>query len=94
MTRGGSVSGIQHLATGLGETHLPESLRRKFPNAAKEWAWQHVFAAAKICPHPRTGHIARFHLHEKSLQRQFKESVRKARIPKRATCHTLSKAYS
>ena len=41
-----------------------------------------MFAAANVCAHPRTGHIARHHLHEHSLQRQFKEAVRRAHIPK------------
>ncbi len=27
------------LAAGVGETHLPESLRRKYPNAARQWCW-------------------------------------------------------
>jgi site-specific recombinase XerD len=85
---------LQDLAIGLGETHIPEALKRKYPRAAAEWAWQYIFAAANVCAHPRTGHIARHHLHEHSLQRQFKEAVRKAQIPKMASCHCMRKAYS
>ncbi|MCX6873312.1 MAG: tyrosine-type recombinase/integrase [Verrucomicrobia bacterium] len=44
-------------------------------------------AAATLCPHPRTGRIACHHLHEASMQRQFKLAVRKAAIPKPATSH-------
>jgi len=28
------------LDSGAGEVHFPEALRRKYPNAAREWAWQ------------------------------------------------------
>ena len=54
--------------------------------------WQYVFPSATLCPHPRTGRVARHHLHEVSLQRQFNGAVRKASIPKRATCHTMRSA--
>ncbi|MEF8767696.1 integron integrase [Candidatus Accumulibacter contiguus] len=35
------------LADGFGEVYLPWALERKYPNAAREWAWQYVFVAAK-----------------------------------------------
>ena len=63
------------LAAGEGEAHLTESLRRKYPNAAKKWPWQWVFPASRLCAHPRSSRIARYHLHEKSLQRQFSRAV-------------------
>ena len=82
------------LAAGCGETHLPESLARKYPNAGKEWPWQFVFPSATLCPHPRTGRIARYHVHEGSMQRQFKEAVNKAGLSKCATCHTLRHSFA
>jgi integron integrase len=84
----------QDRAVGLGEVHLPEALSRKYPNAAKEWRWQYLFSAANLCAHPRTGRVARHHLHEHSLQRQFKAAVEKAGITKRATCHTLRHSFA
>lgn len=82
------------LAIGFGDVHLNDSLRRKYPNAPREWCWQWVFPAAKVCAHPRTGVIARYHLHETSLQRQFKQAVERARIPKRATFHVLRHSFA
>lgn len=82
------------LAAGEGEVHLPASLVRKYPNASCEWAWSWVFPSAKLCVHPRTRRLARYHLHENSLQRQFKRAVGKADIPKRATCHTLRHSFA
>jgi integron integrase len=85
---------LQALAVGAGEVHMPESLLRKWPNASREWAWQYVFASATLCPHPRTGRVARHHLHEASMQRQFKDAVRKTDIAKRATCHSLRHSFA
>ena len=82
------------LAAGCGETHMPEALMRKYPNASKQWVWQYVFAAAKLCPHPRTGRIARHHLHQDSMGRQFREAVEQAGITKRAGCHTLRHSFA
>ena len=82
------------LESGVGEVHLPEALRRKYPNAPKEWAWQYAFPAAALCAHPRTGRIARHHLHETSLQRQVKAAIRSACIPKKASCHTFRHSFA
>ncbi|MEI8343181.1 MAG: phage integrase N-terminal SAM-like domain-containing protein, partial [Verrucomicrobiota bacterium] len=70
------------LAGGCGEVHLPEALLRKYPNASREWPWQFLFPAATFCPHPKTGKVAKFHLHDASMQRQFKEATRKANLSK------------
>ena len=85
---------LQDLAVGAGDVHMPEALLRKWPNATREWCWQYQFASATLCPHPRTGRIARHHLHESSMQRQFRDAIRKASIPKRATCHTLRHSFA
>jgi len=85
---------LQDLAVGAGDVHMSEALLRKWPNATREWCWQYLFASATLCPHPRTGKIARHHLHESSMQRQFKDAVSKAAIPKRATCHTMRHSFA
>ena len=36
-------------ANGHGAVYFPEALERKYPGAAREWAWQYAFPA-KICP--------------------------------------------
>ena len=63
-------------------------------NAPREWCWQYVFSAAKLCAHPRTGKYARHHLHEASMQRQFKDAVRKAALSKPASCHSLRHSFA
>ncbi|MFH1421566.1 MAG: tyrosine-type recombinase/integrase, partial [Planctomycetota bacterium] len=34
------------------------------------------------------------HLHETAVQRSFKDAVRKAHIPKHATCHSLRHSFA
>ena len=85
---------LKDLVVGAGEVHLPEALLRKWPNASQEWRWQYVFPSATLCPHPRTGKIARHHLHDDSMARQIREAVRKTGIPKRVTSHTLRHSFA
>ena len=41
-----------------------------------------------------SGQRRRHHLHETVLQRAVVEAVRRARIPKRATCHTFRHSFA
>ena len=82
------------LQKGAGWVELPWALGRKYPNAGREWAWQWVFPATRIYVHRETGQRRRHHLHESVLQRAVKEAVRRAGIPKRATCHTFRHSFA
>lgn len=82
---------LQH---GAGWVELPWALARKYPNAGREWPWQWVFPATRIYVDRETGQRRRHHLHESVLQRAVKEAVRRAGIPKRATCHTLRHSFA
>jgi integron integrase len=92
-----SAVGHQHttdLARGLGRAPLPDALDRKYPNAGSQWAWQFVFPAGRICRDARWGPPCRFHLHESAVQRAVADAVRKARIPKKASCHTFRHSFA
>jgi integron integrase len=82
------------LDAGYGEVHLPYALARKYPNAAREWAWQYVFPARHRAHDPRDGRVRRHHLDESVLQRAVKNAVRRAGIAKPATCHTLRHSFA
>jgi integron integrase len=82
------------LAAGEGRVALPEALARKFPNADREWRWQFVFPAARICRDDRFGPPSRYHLHESAVQRAVAEAVRRAGITKRAGCHTFRHSFA
>lgn len=82
------------LAAGFGAVWLPDALARKYPNAARDWAWQYVFPASSRSIDPRSGVERRHHLDETVLQRAVKQAVRRARIDKPATCHTLRHSFA
>jgi integrase len=82
------------LAAGLGEVLLPNAMDRKCPGASREWAWQYVFPSAVISTDPRTGGRRRHHAHEGAVGREFSRAVRRARLTKRATCHSLRHSFA
>jgi integron integrase len=82
------------LRHGAGWVELPGALARKYPNAAREWAWQWVFPATRFYVDPLTGQRRRHHLHESVLQRAVKEAVRAVGITRPATCHTFRHSFA
>ena len=92
----------RELELGRGASTLPEGVGKKYPSAAKEWAWQYVFPAAGLANANRrvdgTGETRpvwlRHHLHEDALQRGMKAAVARAKLARRATCHTLRHSFA
>ncbi|MBN2117369.1 MAG: integron integrase [Anaerolineales bacterium] len=99
----------EDLAAGLGEVYLPHALDRKYPNAARELAWQYLFPAPKRALDPRTlpspagrgvggeggnGKERRHHVDSSGLQHAVKEAARTAGIRKRVTCHTFRHSFA
>ena len=82
------------LADGFGRVVLPFAMDRKYPNAAREWGWQFVFPAARICRDPRFGQPSRYHLHESVLQKALAEAARAAGITKRAGPHCMRHSFA
>lgn len=82
------------LARGLAEVFLPDALARKYPNAAREWAWQYVFPSGSYSVDPRSGAQRRHHIDEKLLQRAMKKAVTAAGLIKLATPHTLRHSFA
>ena len=82
------------LAAGFGAVWLPHALERKYPNAARERAWQYVFPASVRSVDARSGVVRRHHLDATVLQRAVKRAVRRAGIVKPATCHTLRHSFA
>ncbi len=44
------------LKSGSAGVPLPYALGRKYPNAAKDWAWYWIFPASKLYLDPRSGY--------------------------------------
>jgi len=82
------------LTKGIANVTLPYALARKYPNAPSEWGWQYVFQASSLCTDEKTGELKRHHIHEKTMQRRFKQAVRSAQIIKPATIHTLRHCFA
>jgi len=82
------------LRHNAGWVALPGALGRKYPTAAREWAWQWVFPATRVHVDRLTGQRRRHHLHETVLQRAVKDAVRRAGLNKPATCHTFRHSFA
>ena len=82
------------LRLGLGKVYMPFALSRKYSKAATEWGWQYVFPSKSLSTDPRSGAIARQHVSPSSLQKVFKEAVRKSRISKNASPHSLRHSFA
>ena len=84
----------QDLAAKTGGVFLPKSLDTKYKNAAKEFAWQWLFPAKSLTLVPASQEYRRWHLHESHVQQAIKLAVRRSRIAKRASAHTLRHSFA
>ena len=82
------------LELGYAGTTFWPALERKYPGAPREWAWQYVFPASRLCVDPATGKARRHHLHETVLQRAIRQAARNADIAKPVGCHTLRHCFA
>lgn len=85
---------LRDLTEGHGRVLMPYALARKYPNAAADWSWQWVFPQENRWVNAKTGEQGRHHVHESLVQKAVAEAVRKARLPKRATCHTFRHSFA
>jgi integron integrase len=79
---------------GFGSVYMPYAFERKYPKARFETKWQFLFPMRNIAIDPRTKIQRRHHLHEKTLGRNIKQAVLKAKINKRVTSHTFRHSYA
>jgi integron integrase len=84
----------QDLREGQGAVHLPYALARKYPQAAREWAWQYAFPSANLSPDPRDEVIRRQHVSPDGMQRAMSRAVHLAGITKHGGCHTLRHSFA
>jgi integron integrase len=86
----------EDLEAGFGSVFLPNAIARKYPRAAKQWAWQYVFPSSRLSFDPRCPEVVkqRHHIDETLLQEAVKKAVRASGITKPATCHTLRHSFA
>ena len=69
-------------------------MERKYPNAAREWAWQYAFPSSKLSVDPHSGVTRRHHASPDSMQREVKRALRRAGIVKHGGCRTLRHSFA
>ena len=84
----------EDLANDYAGTFLPDSLEKKYKNAAKELVWQWIFPGKILTFIPETGEYRRYHLHKTHVQKAIKNAINGARIPKRASAHTFRHSFA
>jgi integron integrase len=82
------------LQEGYGEVYLPYALAKKYPDAARQPAWQYVFPAHQRAVDPRSDVLRRHHMGEQQVRRSVANALRKSRIYKKASCHTFRHSFA
>ena len=88
---------VQHqldIKNGFGEVYMPYALQLKYPNHAKSLGWQYLFPAKNISKDPRSSRMMRHHLTDRSVQLHIATAVKKAKILKKANCHTFRHSFA
>jgi integron integrase len=82
------------LDEGFGAVWLPDALGRKYPNAAREAAWQWLFPADQRSSDPQTMSERRHHISPSTLQRAVRRAAREAGLTKPIGTHTLRHCFA
>jgi integron integrase len=82
------------LGDGFGEVHLPYALARKYPNAARETAWQYLFPSSNLSIDPATKKTMRHHIDESLLQKAVRAAAKAAGVQKHVTPHTFRHSFA
>lgn len=78
----------------MEQQHLPYALARKYPPAAREWAWKYVLPSASLSTDPRDGVTRRHHASPDGVQRAVKRALRLAGITKHGGGHALRHSFA
>ena len=74
---------------------MESALKRKFQSAPFSPAWAFLFPAARLCNHPLTGKICRYHLHPSVPTKYLKQAVLNAGLEnRRIGCHTFRHSFA
>lgn len=87
---------VQDLAGGYGEVYMPFALGKKYPSAARDWAWQYVFPSKKLSVDPRSESAVtrRHHVQDQAIQRAVRQAVVDCGLTKPATPHTFRHSFA
>jgi integron integrase len=82
------------LKEGFGEVSLPYALAQKYPNAAREFAWQYVFPSANRSIDPVSKRTKRHHLDVSVVQKAVRRAVLSASVNKLVSPHTFRHSFA
>ncbi|OLQ72283.1 recombinase XerD [Photobacterium proteolyticum] len=82
------------LDKGFGEVYMPYALALKFPTQARGYGWQYLFPASKLTVDPRSGKMMRHHITDRTVQKHVMRAIHKAKIIKKAGCHTFRHSFA
>lgn len=82
------------VARGAGRVRVPTARGRKYPTLETDWTGQWVFPAGRDYFDHEEGRYSRHHVYEGTIQRSVRDAMRRATIPKPATCHTLQHSFA
>jgi len=84
----------EDLARGYGEVWLPSALRKKYPDAGRDWRWQYIFQASRVSIDPESGLIRRHHFDESTVQAAVRSAALQLGLSKTVTPHTLRHSFA
>ncbi|MEX1120566.1 MAG: tyrosine-type recombinase/integrase [Balneolales bacterium] len=84
----------QDLAKDCGAVLLPHALRREYPNAQTDFAWQYLFPSRNMAKDPRSGFYHRYHISDVFVSRALKNAVYKSGTRKHITSHTFRHSFA
>ena len=79
---------------GFGEVYLPFALKKKYPNAASEYAWKWIFPSSQYRKDPRSGTTWRHHVSEAYFAVACKAAAKRAQIDKHVAPHALRHSFA
>jgi integron integrase len=82
------------IANGAGNVYLPYALERKYPTAARGFAWQFVFPATKTSLDRASGEYRRHHIHMTAVRKHLRRAVLESGVDKRISTHTFRHSFA
>lgn len=82
------------LDKGFGEVYMPYALAKKFPTQSRGYGWQYLFPASRLTVDPRSRKMMRHHITDRMVQLHVTKAIRKAKIIKKAGCHTFRHSFA
>ncbi len=78
----------------IAGVYLPGALKRKYPNASREWIWFWLFPSNVRSVDPWTNLIRRHHRSSSTLQKAIKRTAAAIGLNKKVSVHTLRHSFA